>query len=265
VGVKADWVAEISDSLLGVGISCKARSDDKYKLLVLDDGKLVLNLIAMVNTYNPSLLVQEQESFHERGILLVQLWEDIWLKKKEQVLSRICSLVGKNEKIHGRKTKIEVLDQATADQFLLTYHLQGSARARYKFGLIYNEELVAVASFSGSRLMKFKGPEYRSSELIRFACKSRVTVTGGFTKLLKHYIALVKPNDLMSYADRDWSNGKGYESSGFVLTEVQEPSYLWLDQSTLTRYFRHRKPEESLESNFVEIFNTGNLKYILYL
>ncbi|MDB5021377.1 MAG: hypothetical protein JWQ28_2504 [Pedobacter sp.] len=265
MGITSDWLADIFDSLRKLEISCKAASDDTFNLVILDDGRLVLNLIPMVNSYKPELLVEKQKSFHEHGILLIQLWEDIWLKKKEQVLSRIISLLGRNQKLHGRKTKIEILDQARADEFLFKYHLQGSAKARYKFGLTYNQELVAVATFSGSRLMKQKGPEYRSAELIRFASKSTFTVTGGLTKLLKHYLGLVKPNDLMSYADRDWSYGKGYESSGFILTEVQEPSYLWLDTATLSRYFPHRRPTEEQQSNFVEIFNTGNLKYILYL
>jgi hypothetical protein len=265
VGLEGDWLAQITYSLLELGISCKAASDDNFDLLVLDDGRLVLNLVPILNTYRPEVLVQAQDAYHQRGILLVQLWEDIWLTKKDQVLSRITSLLGRNQRLHGRKTKVEPLDQATADEFLLSYHMQGSAKARYRFGLINNEDLVAVATFSGSRLMKLKGPEYRSSELIRFASKTGTTVMGGLTKLLKHYVGIVRPDDLMSYADRDWSYGKGYESSGFVLAEIQEPSYLWLEKHTLTRYFPHRKPESSQQADFVEIFNTGNLKYILYL
>jgi hypothetical protein len=265
VGIEPDWLADISNSFTDIGIGSKPLAHDTFRMLALDDGRLVLNQVPMVNEYRPELLVQEQEAFAKRGVLLVQLWEDIWLSKKAQVLSRITSLLGKNERLHGRQTTISILDQTKADEFLEKYHMQGSAKARYKFGLIFNTELVAVATFSGSRLMKFKGPEYRSTELIRFACKSGITVTGGLTKLLKHYVNLLKPNDVMSYADRDWSYGKGYESSGFTLTEVQEPSYLWLDKDSLCRYFPHRKPEARPESNLVEIFNTGNLKFILYL
>jgi hypothetical protein len=263
VGIKPGWLADILNSLHELGIMCEVGSTDEFNLVFVENGGLVLNLIPMVNTFTPELLVQEQKSYQERGILLVQLWEDIWLNKKDQVLSRIISLLGKNKRLHGRKTRIETLDQARADSFLTKYHLQGSTKARYKFGLLYEDELVAVATFSGTRLMKLKGSQYRSTELIRFACKSGITVRGGLTKLLSYYIGLLKPNDVMSYADRDWSYGNGYGAAGFVLDEVQEPSYLWLDLASLTRYFPHRMPEESQAANFVEIFNTGNLKYIL--
>lgn len=265
MGIKPDWITNVSNSLSANGIRFEEGASDKLNLLSLEDGRLVLNLIPIVNRYKPELLVKEQELFQARGILLVHLWEDIWINRKDQVLSRIISLLGRNSKLHGRKTKIVVLDQAVADAFLEKYHLQGSVKARYKFGLNYENELVAVATFSGSRVMKSKGLNYRSAELIRFACKSSITVTGGLTKLLKHYIGLIKPNDIMSYADRDWSDGRGYQSSGFVLKEVKSPSNIWLDVSSLTRYFSHRRPEEQVQSDFVEIFNTGNLKYILYL
>jgi len=262
VGLNPIWVEELVARLLASCIQVSPQTSEPYTLLVLDD-RLVLNLIPIPNTYKPEQLIALQLSYQNRGLLLVQLWADIWLSKKEQVLSRIQSLLGKNKRLHGRKTKITTLDQAGADAFLSAHHVQGSVKARYKFGLLHAGELVAVATFSGTRHMPRRGPEHRSAELIRFACTAGITVIGGLTKLLKHYISSVKPNDVMSYADRDWSDGRGYTSSGFVLEEVQEPAYLYLDPLTLNRYFPNRKPEQS--SGLVEIFNTGNLKYILYL
>jgi hypothetical protein len=265
VGVGADWLADVSNSLKLLGIAHSTVKQDDFTFIKLEQGQVVLNLISMRNDLYPELLLQEQQTFAAHGSLLVQLWEDVWLTKKDQVTGRIISLLGRNETVHGRKTNLALLDQEQADDFLIKYHLQGSAKARYKFGLIYEEELVAVATFSATRLMKFKGPEYRSSELIRFACKSGITVTGGFTKLLMHYTRLVMPNDLMSYADRDWSLGAGYEKAGFKLDAVQPPAQMFLDLTTYQRYNPNRLPEGSEEANLLEIFNTGNLKYILHV
>jgi hypothetical protein len=264
VGVTPDWLTDVHLSLEVLGISFNLKFDVKLNLLELDGGRLTLNLIPIVNDYSPELLLAAQNTYQEQQILLVQLWEDIWMTKKAQVLSRISALLGRNKKIHGRKTTVHQLNRDQADEFLTKYHLQGSVKARYKFGLLNDGELVAVATFSGTRLMRFKNPAYRSAELIRFASKAGVTVTGGMTKLMKHYLALLKPNDLMSYADRDWSLGQGYVVSGFNLEQIQEPAYLWLDTVSGRRYFMHRKPQEEPQSRYVQIFNTGNLKYILY-
>jgi hypothetical protein len=264
VGLKPDWLTDVFLSLEALEIRLYQKFDERLNLLELDGGRLILNLIPIVNDYSPELLLAAQSSYKEQGILLVQLWEDIWVNKKAQVLSRISAILGRNVKIFARKTTIHQLDQDQADEFLINNHLQGSTKARYKFGLRYEGEVVAVATFSATRLMKFKDPVYRSAELIRFASKSGITVTGGMTKLMKHYITLIKPNDLMSYADRDWSLGNGYLVAGFSLDEVREPADLWLDTQSGKRYFSHRKPQEEPGSLYVKIFNTGNLKYILY-
>lgn len=262
MGINPLWINDLVGRLLASGIQVQQHNSGPFSLLVLDE-RLVLNPIPIPSNFHPQQLVTLQLSFQARDLLLVHLWADIWHSKQEQVMARIQSLLGKNKRLHGRKTEITTLDQTTADTFLSAYHVQGSVKARFKFGLLHAGELVAVATFSGTRAMPLRGREHRSAELIRFACVSGVTVIGGLTKLLKHYISLVKPDDVMSYADRDWSDGRGYESSGFVLEEVQEPAYLYLDLLTLKRYFPHRKPEQT--SGLVEIFNTGNLKYILYL
>ena len=85
----------------------------------------------------------------------------------------------------------------------------------------------------------------------------------------------------MSYADRDWSLGKGYDKINFSLSETTEPAILYLFTQTNTRYFPHRLPKALLNEfkaqnilnfddflaakGFVKLFNTGNLKFHLYL
>jgi hypothetical protein len=262
VGLDSTWIEALVGKLLASGIQVQQQNVQSFTLLILNE-RLVLNLIPIPNSFGPQQLIALQQSYQERGLLLIQLWADIWVTKKEQVLSRLNSLLSKNKRLHGRKTQVTTLDQGAADVFLSAHHVHGTVKARYKFGLLHAGELVAVATFSGTRPMPSRGPDHRSAELVRFACVAGVTVVGGLSKLLQHYISIVKPNDVMSYADRDWSDGRGYASCGFVLEEVQEPSYMFLDPLTLERYFAHRKPEEA--HGLVEIFNTGNLKYILYL
>jgi hypothetical protein len=273
VGVK-NWFDDLLESLQNEGISSKLIPHPKFTLINAVDLGLTINCISLLNSFHPNELLSMQSAFSMQGFMFVQLWEDIWLTKKPQVLSRIKSLTGQNKRLHGRKMKVVHLAKPVADAFLNIHHIQGSVLARYKYGLVDGDELVAVATFSGTRLMKNKGSDYRSAELVRFATKEGYTVTGGLSKLIKHFTTQVKTNDLMSYADRDWSNGKGYESAGFTFESFVPPAEIWLDLKSRQRYFSHRLPKNDAgnfiegfdtEQRFLKIFNTGNLKYILYL
>jgi hypothetical protein len=275
VGVEEGWYQDLLQVLAESGIAAELVPDDRMVLIRLAGHDVVLNCISIRNQLEADEVIAAQEHHFDLGIQFVSLWEDVWRSRQIQVLNRIQSLTGRNTRIHGRKTKVISLDKQQADAFLSAFHIQGPAMARYKLGLQYHDELVAVATFSGTRLMRQHAEEYRSAELIRFATKSGFTVTGGLTKLIKHFASSVKTNDIMSYADRDWSMGKGYEAAGFTFHSLMPPASLWLDVCTNRRYFQHRLPSMPQDlgasvkgdhsSRFVKIFNTGNLKYILYL
>lgn len=227
--------------------------------------QLVINLIPIHHNFCTDNLFELQKRHQSDAIQLIQLWEDIWLSRPEQVISRICGLLGRNKKIHGRKTSISTVIQAEADRFFDLYHLQGSAKSRNRYALTVAGETVAMATFSAKRKMTRKKEGYTSVELIRFATKDGITVQGGLSKLIKHLIRNVSPDDVMTYADLDWSYGKGYQKLGFTLSAQMPPLEICLDPVNMIRYFPHRLPEGIPQENFIRIFNTGNLKYILYL
>nr|WP_226905053.1 hypothetical protein [Pedobacter schmidteae] len=273
------WQNSVLLVLQELGIEVVPFTQDKYDLLRCND-RVVLNLIPLGNDYRAEDLIELQNIYQFKGITLIQLWEDVWHSRTAQVLGRIKSVLGLNERLHGRKGIIRPIDQQQADDFLQGNHIQGSAKARYKFGLHINGQLVAVACFSNVRYMKKVAEGHRSVELIRFATLIGFTVTGGFTRLLKHLIKTIKPDDVMSYADRDWSLGNAYVQSGFKLVEVTPPAHIWVRKEDMIRFFPHRlpvsaqmgvsqdreSPAKSLsELGFLPVFNTGNLKYILYL
>lgn len=243
-------------------------------------GRVYVNLLPLNANFLPQQLLSLQAVYAQQGIFLVHLWEDVWSKKREQVLSRIHSFCGSNESLHGRKGKIEEVNQETAKSFLEQYHLQGYIKAKYNFGLKFNGEIKAVACFAASRPMKSKGAYYKSAELVRFATQTGVTIVGGLGKLIAYFLEIVNVNDLMTYADRDWSLGKGYDKIGFKLSGSTESVFFYVDTNTMTRYYAHRLPKKiitayeaqnvlNLDSfltsiDWVKVFNTGNLKYHLY-
>lgn len=249
-----------------IGLEVELQMQDSYTLLLCNK-KILLNLLSLDKHYQPSALIALQAEYQAKDMLLLQIWEDIWYARPAQVLGRIRSVLGLNKRLHARKAEIMVINQQQADDFLSLHHLQASARAKYKFALSMEGEIVAVACFSSLRPMKRIAPTYQSAELIRFASLTGYTVTGGFRKLLKHFVQLTCPDDVMSYADRDWSLGNAYAKAGFVLTETTAPAEIWLYKKDFSRYFAHRLPVDVISNaeGYLRIFNTGNLKYILYL
>ncbi|MFN0291713.1 PDDEXK family nuclease [Pedobacter helvus] len=248
--------------------------------IVAIKGSVYINLVPLNTLLLPQQLQSLQVAYQQQGILLVHLWEDVWLNKREQVLSRIHSFCGKNESLHGRKTKVTAIAAAPAKAFLQAHHLQGYIKTKFNFGLMLNQELVAVACFAAARPMKSKGNDYQSAELVRFATKTGYTIVGGLGKLINHFLQQVKVNDLMTYADRDWSLGKGYDKLGFHFSGNTDPVTFYVDTDTMQRYYAHRLPKKIvlafdeqkvlnlddflIQKGFLKVFNTGNLKYHLY-
>ncbi|TCC90439.1 hypothetical protein EZ428_14285 [Pedobacter frigiditerrae] len=280
MGLNPFWQEDVFLTVQGIYHQAQIRCVEPYFIIGFGQ-KLLIHLIPVSNNFNPEELIELQKRYEEENLLLVQLWEDVWLTKRTQVLSRINSFLGLNKGYHGRKAKIVTLNLKQASTFLNDNHLQGYIKAKYHYGLMDNDKLIAIASFSEARPMKSKGENYHSAELVRFASIDGLTIVGGLSKLIKHFLKQVKVNDLMSYADRDWSLGKGYDKLGFQLNQITAPAFIYINIESLTRYFPHRLPkvilgkfeaqnvlnlDEFLALNgYFKLFNTGNLKYNLYL
>ncbi len=232
--------------------------DALFDLILLKEKPVVLHMIDLHHQITPDACMNLQASFYQQGIKMVHVWADIWINKPALVLARIKSLLGLNTRIHGRKTKIERIDKPTANAFLQQNHLLGSVGSRYKFGLFLQQELVGVATFSALRKMKHTD-NYFSAELIRFAVLKGYTITGGLGKLIKHFNTLYHPDDIMTYADRDWSAGDAYLKLGFEQTGQMEAQYFILDKTGS----RHPAKDNADKKNSIEVFNTGSLKYLL--
>ncbi|MDQ0639250.1 hypothetical protein QF042_002815 [Pedobacter sp. W3I1] len=250
-----NWHHQLCLALANHKIGCIFVSEDKFRLLRVDH-QLVIHLVSLNNKFTSQDLIALQEKHHQEGTKLIHLWEDLWQSKPDQVLGRIKSLLGKNIRIHGRKTKVFKITKPVSDSFLIENHLQGSVSSRYKIGLFEKDELVAVATFSALRKMNHT-ENYRSAELIRFAVKAGYSITGGLSKLISFFAETYKPNDLMTYADRDWSAGEAYIKLGFKHTAVLEPQIYVLDENL------NRQLKKDHQVFAQEVFNTGSLKFIL--
>lgn len=203
------------------------------------------------------------QKYERQGTQLVHVWEDIWLSKKEQVEARIAALLGHFTRYHARLTTVKKITNPTLIDFLQQHHLQIAIGGRYKYGLFFRDELLAVASFSAVRPMNRNGTMYSSHELLRFANKTGCVVAGGLSKLLAHFINEQNPDDVMTYVDCDWGKGKGYKMLGFYKAGELEPQSFLLDTTTNLRRHENSQAELSpLLRNDLNIYNSGSYKYI---
>ncbi len=280
MGIIDLWQDEVFSAVNSLVKNAKLSFVSNHCIIDAQNGILV-HLIPLINKFNPEDLIALQNKYQNENKQIIHLWEDVWLNKKNQVLIRFKSLFSQNIGFHARKTKIVDLTINDSKVFLESNHLQGYVKAKYAFGLADKSEIIAVATFSDARPMKLKGNDYLSAELVRFASKDGVTVVGGLSKLIKHFSKQIQVNDIMSYADKDWSLGKGYEKLNFLQTAETEPLYFYVNAENLHRYTPHRLPKDILlsfkaqnnlnldeylkELNYIKVFNTGNLKYHLYL
>lgn len=115
-----------------------------------------------------------------------------------------------------------------------------------------------------------------SYELLRFCNKLNVNVIGGASKLFKYFIEKYKPNSVISYADRSWSQGDLYDKLKFKFIHKTQPNYYYVIDGVRKHRFNFRKnilieqgsdPNKTehdimLERKVYRIYDSGNLKYL---
>lgn len=203
--------------------------------------------------------LQKHQLKIELNDLKMNCWKDEWEDKPGIILSRINSLLGQNKRVHGRSCDIRLLDKNTTETFLNRHHVMGFASSYYKLGLFKKDELLAIATFSKGRKMNRLPEGKKSFELIRFCNASGITVVGGLSKLLKHFIKLTDAGDIMTYIDKDQSEGKAFIKLGFKLHSESEPIAFKIDKNS------QKRTNQNITNHDIEmqvVKNSGNLKLI---
>ena len=238
-----------------------------YPFIRIPDKNIIIHLVPVQHCSNLKYFQELSIKYEEKGFLLIHLWEDIWFTRQSLVETRIRALLGQFTSIHARKTKVLKIDKLVLDNFLHEHHLQGSPQVKYKYGLFYLKKLVAVASFGSSRPILRDGILYSSAELVRFANYRGYRVVGGLGKLLSAFVEDTHPDDIMTYADRDWSRGHSYGKMGFKYEGDTEPQIFYVHPTSYARYYSHRLPENIteqvlLDDGYIRVSNAGSKKYI---
>jgi len=188
------------------------------------------------------------------GVDLIHIWEDDnpdIIKSKIRIKLSHFSV----KRIYARKCAIIHVDSFIEREFLCDNHLHGYASSLNKFtyGLMYEDILVSVISFRRMR--------NGDVELARFASLLNTVVIGGFGKLLKRILPLLKSegfSNLISYAYSDWTpdyRNSVYYKYGFSYEGWKQPSMYYWKYSSKKRESRQKYQKHKLKKLFPESFN----------
>ena len=189
-----------------------------------------------------------EEIVRTSGQAPVVITEDRWTAQKEMTGKRVLAHLETFFPIYARNCEVRRIEKAEAEAFLKENHSYGDAACRYRYGLFLKRHtgqrasgliqpgtLVAVAEFSNARKWKKGDKVIRSYEWTRYASLPDVRINGGMGKVLKHFIREVQPDDIMSYADLEWSEGRVYEQLGFSLEGHKEEVTFMIDRERGSR------------------------------
>lgn len=210
--------------------------------------------------------------FREKDIRLIHIWEDDWTYRGDIVRSQIRNRLGLiQNRIFARKCEVkEIKDSKMATRFLEENHIQGKVNSNIKIGLFFNGELVSLMTFD--RYEGRKKMEASSWNINRFCNKLNTNVIGGASKILKYFIKNYDVNRIISYADKDWSNGYLYEKLGFKNINESKPDYKYIINNKRVHKSRYKKSilntkmtenEYMKKLNINKIWDSGKIKFEL--
>lgn len=225
--------------------------------------------------------INKKKFFEEKGIHLIHIWEDDWKYKNDIITSRISNLLNKSTKVAARKCTIREITRKQEKEFLNENHLQGDAISTFRYGLFHNEKLTSIMTFS--KLRKNLGRKHKEGEyeLLRFCNLKNHQVIGGASRLIKHFVKVIRPESIISYANQDWSSGDLYEKIGFKKIKQTDPNYFYFhkDEGLKLNRFKFRKDklvesgydpkmtehEIMISRGYYRIYDSGSLLYEMRL
>lgn len=218
----------------------------------------------------PRYHYDKYESAQASGIRLIQVWEDDWESRRSVVEEHLRQVVGKStlSKINARDTEVILVPSHQAKQFLEAYHIQGYVGSSVQVGLKHEGCLVAVACF------KLRGEDY---ELVRYATSANVR--GGHSKIVAHFERTHTYQNLITFADRTFSDGGLYSKTGWVKDRIIRADYSYVVGGKRHHKFNFRlkrfRSDPSLEfvggmteaelarlNNILRIYDAGKIRFI---
>ncbi len=209
--------------------------------------------------------LMKTEMCEEQNIQLLHIFENEWLDpiKKEIWKSIINSKIGKNDKIHAGECEVkEIIDTRLIRNFLNENYLQGFVSSKIKLGLFHERELVSLMTFG-----KTRHSDYYQYKMIGFCNKKYLNVVDGASKLFKYFVRNYQPKNIISHANRRYSNNRLYDKLGFKHSHNSNPDYFYfknkmtLHPRIMFQKHKLKKQLKSFDPKLTEIENMFNNGY----
>jgi hypothetical protein len=172
--------------------------------------------------------LMKTELANEKGIKLIQLFEDEYLSHKEIVLSKIRRLIYADNgipSVMARKCITDFITKDAAKDFLDKNHIQGYGGCSIAVGCFNNGVLIGVMTFE----------QYGEEWILnRFATDNTLKCQGVGGKLFSFFVKKYNPLIVKSFADLRWTvnrNDNLYTKLGFEIDEVLKPDYKYVSVS----------------------------------
>lgn len=207
---------------------------------------------------------------NNKGVKLLQIFENEWYGKTDIVKSIISSVLGNNKTIYARQCKLESKSAEHLRPFLNASHMQGFKPSGVNYCLIFNDEIVAALTFN--RHSKY------TWEMGRYATSLFTTVVGGLSKTFKAFVKEHAPSNIVSYADRRFFTGNAYSNIGFVLDGITAPNYKYVKNNNIysrQMFQKHRmasrlisfsadmtEAENMFSNGYRRLWDAGNYRWI---
>ena len=253
-------------------VICTRTADGRKEKIIIPLEIKAVTLEEAIQNSEDAYEAIHMASREEGGYPLI-VTEDRWRRQGEMMRARILAHLELFSQAYARNCEVRRIEKAEAQAFLNENHSYGYAACRYRYGLFLKRhtghiaeelrsldsarddkteirdgreirqdgngqigKLIAVATFSNARRWIKDGKEISSYEWTRYASLPDMRVSGGMGKLLKAFIKDVQPDDIMSYADLEWSEGTVYEQLGFKREHLgKEPVLFTVDCRTWER------------------------------
>lgn len=175
---------------------------------------------------------RKAESYHydkwlackNKGIQLVQVWEDDWNRNPELVKKLLDYKFGfepQEAGFEGSSGLVKEVSSSSMRGFLELNHIQGFVDSDIRLGLFEAEGLVAVMA-----LNRVLSEGKQILEILRYSASSQVS--SGFVKLLNYVERVYVPEGIVVFSDNSFDTGELYANNGFVAVSIVPPDYMWV-------------------------------------
>ena len=243
-------------------------------------------LIPINVPYNRSYYLNQLNQSIENGKQTIFVFEDEWRNNKQLIKAKLrhYDSVSEVSKVHARQCIIKECTNDEKSQLLNDNHVQGNDYAQLSYGAYYNNQLIAVMTFTSPRVALGQKDKTKSNEgrweLSRFCTDVNYRIPGIASKLLKHFQRNNYWREIYSYADKRWSIGNMYHQLGFELVANNPPSYWYVIDGVRKHRWNYRKDMlknklPNYDSNLTEhqnminhgywrVWDCGTLKFAMY-